>query len=572
MDERQLVLIVEDSDTQALKLQLLLDRAGIGTHRTGTAEAALDYLGSNTPDLVIVDYHLPGMPGDALCRTLRQSPGTDGLLLLMLTSDTDRDSETQGLESGADDYLIKSTDPEVLIARVEALLAKRRHEMLPTIRRDPYFEAQRVLVVEDSGTQLLRLEQQLQHEGYSVKGVTSGEAAIDAMNWEAFDCVVLDLVMPGMDGIEVCRRMHRLRTSGRLAFPILMLTNSDSKDNMIKAFEAGADDFISKSSEAVVLNARIRSLLRRKHLHDDHERIVAEFKRKELELIQERTEKEAALERAAFVEKLEEKNREIKEAQVQLVHSAKMASLGELVAGVAHEVNNPLAFSLSHLSTIESALETLKSDPANSISEKSRRKLTKAATRVSDAKEGLNRVSGIVEKLKNFSRLDEGAFKVADVRECVESTISLVSHRLGADFRIETSFTSDNTLYCAPGTLNQVLMTLLTNALDAMGRTGTIRISTARSDREFSVTVSDTGPGVRPELRNRIFDPFFTTKDVGSGTGLGLAIACRIAEQHKGRIEVDDAEGGGAEFTLIVPTDLEQTQTAGDANLTAMSA
>lgn len=564
MSGNTLVLIVEDSDTQALKLRMLLEREDISVHRTGTAEEALEYLRANTPNLVIVDYHLPGMPGDALCRALRQNPGTDGLLLLMLTSDTDQESETQGLESGADDYLRKSTHSDVLIARVQALLAKRKVEVPSTIQQTRFFEAQRILIVEDSHTQLLRLEQQLKREGYSVKAVSSGQEAIEAMNWEVFDCVVLDLVMPGMDGIEVCKRMDKLRTTGRLAFPILMVTNNDGKENMIKAFEAGADDFVSKSAEPVVLNARIRSLLRRKLLHDDHERIVSEFKRKEVELIHERTEKEAALERAALVEQLEKKNKELQEAQVQLVHTAKMASLGELVAGVAHEVNNPLAFSLSHVSTIGSAVDAIDHDSDSHLSEKSRKKLEKAGTRVADVMEGLNRVCEIVEKLKNFSRLDRGVFQSADVRECIESTLSLLSHRLGQDYQVETSFAEDNELYCAPGTLNQVIMTLIKNALDALGESGTIRISTARTDREFSITVSDTGPGVPKEIRDRIFEPFFTTKDVGSGTGLGLAIAYKIAEQHKGRIELRDAVGGGAEFALIVPTNLKTTAAAED--------
>ena len=571
MTEGRNVLIVEDSETQALKLMALLSRENLSVHRTATAEAAIDYLRRNHPDLAIVDYHLPGMSGVELCRLIRQNSGPRAMSVLMLTDDAETDVERRGLESGADDHVTKGADEDVFLARVEALLRQPKGRSILSTTQTALFASQSILIVDDSPTYLVFLEQELQQEGFCITTAQSAKEALSILNSakasagdplnaadSRIDCIVLDLVMPEMDGIELCGRLNDLRRAERLSFPILMVTSHDSKEEMMRALEAGADDFVTKSKDTVILRARIRALLRRKMLHEEHERILAEFAKKELEVVQARAEKKSAEARAALVEELERANADLKETQVQLVHSAKMALLGALVAGVAHEINNPLAYSLGHLRTISRLLEARADETNEGATIDDRASLDKARRRASDAIDGLERVSNLIVKLRTFSHLDQGEFKLADIRECAEAALTLIRHRLGESITLSTQFTADNEIYCAPGMLNQVIINLLANAIDALAGRGEIILSTDRNSGWFAISVADTGPGIKPDVIDRLFEPFFTTKDVGSGTGLGLAISRRIVERHFGRIEARNRKEGGAEFLVHIPTNLAE--------------
>ncbi len=559
------ILLIEDSDTQALLLSDTLETEGMSVHRAVTAEEGLEYLRSNRPDLVVVDYHLPRMQGDEFCRLLRDSNAADTIPLLILTDDTETNAEQRGLDCGADDYVAKSTESDVLLARIELLLRRSQGQSGTAAKEASFFKTQQILVVDDSPTFLTLLEEELKREGYGVIPAARGEDALQVIRHQQIDCIVIDLIMPGMDGIELCRRVNKLRKHVSATLPILIVTSRGSKEKLMEALEVGADDFVEKSSDSTVLKARIRALLRRKILHDEKERIYRDLRDKELELVSERAERKAAQARARLAEQiesanreLEKANRELKEAHVQLLQSAKMASLGELVAGIAHEVNNPLAYCMSHLGTIAAALDVVTAEAGGKLSEAGAAKLGKARQRATDVSEGLARVQDLMTKLRTFSRLDEGMFKFADMRECVESTLPLICHRLNAGIEVETRYAEDNALYCAPGLLNQVVLNLLTNAVDAVGESGRIIVSTSRADGEFIVTIADSGPGVPAQLRDRIFEPFFTTKDVGKGTGMGLAISYRIIERHRGRIEVGASELGGAAFTLHIPFDLAE--------------
>jgi signal transduction histidine kinase len=249
---------------------------------------------------------------------------------------------------------------------------------------------------------------------------------------------------------------------------------------------------------------------------------------------------------------LERAYRELKETQVQLIQSAKMTSLGELVAGIAHEINNPLAYSMAHLGTVASKLEELPGEAA--LTAKGASCVEKARQRAVDARGGLERVADLVARLRNFSRLDEGELKDADLRECVESALEFMSHKVrDKNIDIDTDFAAENRLFCAPGMLNQAFFNLLSNAADAVGDQGRIRVRTGRDGKSHWVAIADSGPGVPDAIRERIFEPFFTTKEVGQGTGLGLSITYRIVARHNGTIDVAKSDLGGAEFIIRLP-------------------
>ena len=322
------IMVIEDSPTQALKLQFMLDSQGWTASMCGDAESALEQLGGILPDLVLVDFHLPRMNGDEFVRQIRMNVRTRELRVLMLTDSDTAETERKGFESGADAYVPKSADPDILLTRAHALLRKATpsimaHGVAPGFRRS------RLLVVDDSPTYLYFITAQLEEEGHEVVAVSTGGDVLQRVDDEQFDCIVVDLVMPEMSGTELCARLDAIRRKRDQLFQIVILTAQDSKEDMMRGLEAGADDFVGKSSESEILKARIRALLRRKFLHEENMRITGEFKNKELELERAHAEKQAAEARGALAEALERSNgelaaayRELQETQTQLVQAA----------------------------------------------------------------------------------------------------------------------------------------------------------------------------------------------------------------------------------------------------------
>jgi two-component system NtrC family sensor kinase len=345
---------------------------------------------------------------------------------------------------------------------------------------------------------------------------------------------------------------------------VLMLSAYEHKENVARALEAGADDFVGKSTEMSLLRARLRALLRRKFLLEQNQRIVEEIRLREMETLRAKAEKEAAEARAALAEglakanaELEEANTKLRETQVHLIQSEKMASLGQLVAGIAHEINNPLSFALSNVFSIENWLATVMTEAAPCLAPDHVAKLDKARKRIADTGQGLERVRELVVKLRTFSRLDEGEFKTVDIKEAVESVLLFLRHKMSDRIEVRRNYAEDNMLACYAGQLNQVIMNVVANAVDAIDGKGAITVRTYRRDGMFTIAVADTGSGIPPEIQERIFDPFFTTKPVGQGTGLGLSISYGIIKSHDGRIEVSSDPGQGTEIRILIPVNLQ---------------
>jgi two-component system NtrC family sensor kinase len=228
-----------------------------------------------------------------------------------------------------------------------------------------------------------------------------------------------------------------------------------------------------------------------------------------------------------------------------------MASLGELVAGIAHEINNPLAFILAHQRTVEELLDEI---AAKLISDAGiKRQISKSRERVGAMKLGLTRIQELVLNLRRFSRLDEGDFQTINVPESIETVLALLGHKLGTRIDVRRRYEAAPELYCSPALLNQVVMNIVGNAADAIKGTGAIDIETASNETTYTIRISDNGPGIPTDLRERIFEPFFTTKPVGSGTGLGLAIAYNVVQAHGGSLTVEAAPSGGASFIIRIP-------------------
>jgi two-component system NtrC family sensor kinase len=225
------------------------------------------------------------------------------------------------------------------------------------------------------------------------------------------------------------------------------------------------------------------------------------------------------------------------------------------VAGVAHEIKKPHAFSLSHLETALRSVCELEGELVAESSAPARQSWQRAHSRLSEMKVGLERIRHLVIKLRTFSRLDEGECKTVSVKESVDSLLTILGHKLRNRVEVETDLREPDSIDCYPSLLNQALMNLLSNAIDAIEGSGKIRISSYRDGANHVLSVRDSGQGIPKELRERIFEPFFTTKPVGQGTGLGLPIAYSIVKKHGGVLELNDAEGGGTEAVIRIPSD-----------------
>jgi two-component system, NtrC family, sensor kinase len=272
--------------------------------------------------------------------------------------------------------------------------------------------------------------------------------------------------------------------------------------------------------------------------------------------------------------------KEQNELRLKLVQNDKMASIGQLAAGIAHEINNPLSFvvlNLNHITTYGRGLLNIVEQydkvaalvKAGAVSaeveavlagvqdikarEEFEEILEELPSLLQESQDGAERIRAIVLNLKEFSHTGEGAHKHADLNRCLQSTLKIVSYELKYKAKVIEQYGDIPEILCYPQELNQVFMNLLVNASHAIKQNGEIRIVTARRDEEVVVEISDTGCGIPPENLSRVFETFFTTKEVGKGTGLGLSISSEIIKKHQGRIEVESTVGVGTTFRIWLP-------------------
>jgi two-component system NtrC family sensor kinase len=232
-----------------------------------------------------------------------------------------------------------------------------------------------------------------------------------------------------------------------------------------------------------------------------------------------------------------------------------MASLGQLVAGVAHEINNPLSFVSAHLETVQGCLTTVSRALPDPLPSAAQPAWTRANARLAEMAMGVNRMRDLVLKLRTFSRLDEGERSVISLRECLDSVLTILTHRTHS-VTIELDYCEEDKIDCFPGTLNQALLNVISNAVDAVmeGEERVVSITTRTEGDWIAIAVRDSGPGLAEGASERLFEPFFTTKPPGSGTGLGLSITYSIVKKHGGTFTLANAAGGGALATIRLPT------------------
>jgi signal transduction histidine kinase len=347
--------------------------------------------------------------------------------------------------------------------------------------------------------------------GWAVAGVALGALAVVGLVW----LVTREIVLP----IRALEARSEEMARGELARPLPPSGEADEIGRLAVAFE----------EMRRALRDRLRST---ESINIDLEREV----RRRTEALEQRN--------ADLREALEK----LKRAQDNLVRSEKMASMGRLVAGIAHEINNPVNAVINTLGPLEDTIRQI-SDANAEVSELGRG----ANEMLAVMKRGATRTKAIVQALHNYSRGDETVAREVSLGRSVDDSLDLLRHRL-RNIQVVKEVEPDARISGLPGQIDQVLMNLITNAAQAIGeRGGTIKVGARTRAEGVEAWVADDGPGIPPEVLPRIFDPFFTTKDVGEGSGLGLSIVHGIVERHGGRIEVDSAPGKGTRFRLWFP-------------------
>ncbi|MEH2265944.1 hybrid sensor histidine kinase/response regulator [Nostoc sp.] len=409
-----------------------------------------------------------------------------------------------------------------------------------------------ILVVDDNPANLQVLSSFLDQSSFEVWAARSGEKALQRLeNDDLPDLILLDVMMPGIDGFETCKQ---LKSNPRVQdIPVIFMTALSETADKVKGLQLGAVDYITKPFQYEEVLVRIENHLKLRNL----------------------------------TKTLIAKNAELQQTQTQLIQAEKVAALGQLTAGIAHEVNNPINFIAGNLNFVEQYVQEVISllylyqkylpEPPDEIQTAIQKTdlnflLDDLSKIIKSMQLGTDRVTEIVSYLNNFSRHREAGKKLANLHEGLESTLLILGHRFKRNahhpaIQLIKEYGDLPLIECFPGEINQVFMNLISNAIDAIEEShktkkvdplhqyyGVIKVKTEVIGEQVILIVADNGSGIENADQIKIFDAFYTTKPVGKGTGLGLSIAYQIVvNNHHGKITYHSKPGEGIEFIVELP-------------------
>ena len=453
-------------------------------------------------------------------------------------------------------------------------------------------ETSTILIVDDNPSNLDVLSEALAGSGWEILVATDGETAIEQAEYSQPDLILLDVMMPGIDGFETCHRLKASRLTSEI--PVIFMTALSEIEDKVKGFNLGAVDYITKPFEQKEVLARV-------NLHLTVRSLTKTLAQQNLLLkqeIEDRLAAEAALHQLAqeLEKRVEERTAELsqaldnlKKAQVQIVQSEKMACLGQLVAGVAHEINNPISCISNNIPIAKEYIADLIGmirlcqHSVTSTSEFEDKSLeieldfiVEDLPKIIDSMAvGTERLYNLSMSLRNFSRLDTSALTPVNIHDGLDSTLLILGHRLKAkgtfpEIAVIKEYGELPLVECYPGQLNQVFMNILANGIDALeeytiscplcgekklNHSPQIRICTEMLEGDrVVIRIADNGVGITEEVMQYLFTPMFTTKSVGKGTGLGLSISREIVEEkHGGKLTCISSPEGGVEFVIELP-------------------
>jgi signal transduction histidine kinase len=399
-----------------------------------------------------------------------------------------------------------------------------------------------ILAIDDTPVNLKILSMAIEPD-FDFLTATSGDMGLKIAAKELPDLILLDIVMEEMDGFETCRRLKANLVLKDI--PVVFVTALNEVKSEIEGLALGAADYITKPIHLGIARQRIRNLVERERL-----RRQVETNNAELMLL----------------------NAKLAQFQGHLLQSEKMAAVGQLAAGVAHEINTPIGFVKSNLATLNTYMESLltlievyeRCSSARSLQDEATLQAAidkadlaflreDAPVLLLESHDGLERVKKIILDLRGFSCLNNAQWQVSDLTVGLESTLNVATNQLKDKVEIIKNYGQLPLVRCYLAEINQVFLNLLNNAAHAIEERGKITLSSGVDGAWIWVSVEDTGQGMPPEVQKRIFEPFFTTKPVGKGTGLGLSLCYDIVKKHGGRIEVSSEPGCGSKFQIWLP-------------------
>jgi len=518
------ILVIDDSETFREALRAALEKAGYIVLTASSGEEGLQMAASCRPNAVLVDGVLPGLDGAGVIRRIRLDAALRGTPCVLLTGSEDRGVELRALDAGADAFAHKEQDLEVILARVAAVL---RSSSAKHARTESLLGPKRILAVDDSSTYGHELAEVLRIEGYEVVLARSGEEGLEMLSVQSVDCILLDLLMPGLGGEQTCRRIKE--SPAIRDIPLIMLTALEDRESMIAGLGVGADDFISKSSDFEVLKARIRAQLRRKQFEDEHRRIRDELLQSELSVAEERGAREIAETRAALTGELERKNKE----------------LDAFSYSVSHDLRAPLR-------SIDGFGHALLEEYGDKLDEQGRDYLN----RVRSAAHRMNELIDDMLQLSQVSGADLRRERV-DLSSIVRTVVQELRNT-APDRQVEFII-QEHAMADADRRLMRLLFeNLLGNAWKFTSKVVSARIEFGSEEQPTGPVfyVRDNGAGFNMEFAANLFAPFRRLHSVAEfpGTGIGLATVYRVVDRHGGRVWAEGAVGRGATvFFVLAP-------------------
>jgi two-component system NtrC family sensor kinase len=519
------ILVIDDSVTFREALRDALEQAGHRVRAAGTGEEGLRLAAERRPDAVIVDGMLPGIDGATVIRRLRLDAALRDVPCLLLTASADRGAELLALDAGADTFLRKEEDLETILAKLSAVLRHATGSLPGGDETRSLLGPRTILAVDDSATYLHALADALKGEGCAVVLARSGDEALELLGVQHVDCIVLDLLMPGLGGEDTCRRVKQAPVVREI--PVIVVAADDTRDAMIRALAAGADDFVGKAGGFEVLKARVRALIRRRQIEQEHRRIREELLRKELEATEARAAQTLAETRAALVEELERKNRELEAFSYS----------------VSHDLRAPLRSIDGFSKSLLENADTLPPDMADRL-----RRVSAAATRMGE----------LIDDLLELARVGQAELRRGP------TDLAMLGRDVVAELRrrdpardVEIVVPDALPIHADRRLIKVALENLLGNCWKFTGRTASprIEIGVEAGDTGPVYVIRDNGAGFDMQYAEKLFRPFQRLHSTNEfpGTGVGLATVQRIVERHGGRVWATGAVGGGAQFRFTLP-------------------
>ena len=523
--EATTLLVIEDSPTFRDVLRQALQSSGYVVIEAPTGEEGLRLAGTRRPDAIVIDGVLPGMDGATVIRHLRLDAALRDLPCLLLTGSEGPDSELRALDAGADAFVRKEENLDIILAQLAAMLRRAPARLHRTDDTSSLLGLKRILAVDDSPTYLQALGEALKTEGCDVILARSGEEALELLAVQAVDCILLDVVMPGLSGRETCERIKAAPAVRDI--PLIMLTALEDRETMIQGLGAGADDYISKSNDLEVLKARVRAQIRRKQFEDDHRRLREELLRKELDAAEAHAARELAETRAIMAEELERKNNELEAFSYS----------------VSHDLRAPLR-------AIDGFSRIVLEKCGGIVDATSRDYLQRVCS-------AAQRMGELIDDLLELSRVGRAELRRGPVNLSEVARQVIGDLRKRSERNLEIALPDDLHVDADRRLVQIVLENLLGNSWKFTTNVAVPRIELGvqRNGGDAVYFVRDNGAGFDMRYAEKLFRPFqrLHTEADFPGTGVGLATVNRIVDRHGGRVWAEASVGQGATFYFTLP-------------------